>query len=136
MNMNWKSYISALIALLILDIIWLYISKNMYNGLVRGIQCGKDIEVRYIPAILCYIVLFIGIVMFALPLARDYNEKKQNKWIAALLYGGLFGVAVYGVFNLTNLAIFDNYKWYVAGIDTLWGFTVSTLTVYAGLYFD
>jgi uncharacterized membrane protein len=134
MTIKWKTYVAVLVVLLVLDAIWLNVAKNMYNGLVKGVQ-EKDIQVKYIPAILCYIVLYMGLLMFAIPLAREYS-KKNGKILAALLYGGAFGLAVYGVFNLTNLAIFADYKWSVGIVDTMWGVFVCSIATYAGLYFQ
>lgn len=134
MTLSWKSYVAALVVLLIADAIWLTMSKDMYNKLVKGVQ-GKTIHVRFIPAFLCYIVLYTGIMVFAIPLAFQY-AKRIGKFLAALFVGGLFGLVAYGVFNLTNLAIFSDYLWSTALIDTCWGTFVCFITTYAGLYFE
>jgi uncharacterized membrane protein len=133
MTSSWKAYVAALIVLLIADAIWLNVSKGMYNILVKRVQ-GKDIRVRFLPALLCYVVLYIGIIVFAIPLAMQY-AKRIGKVLAAWFVGGLFGLVAYGVFNLTNLAIFSDYLWSTALIDTCWGVFVCSLTTYAGLYF-
>ena len=33
----------------------------------------------------------------------------------------ILGFCVYGIYEFTNIAIFKNYKWIAAIVDTLWG---------------
>ena len=128
-------YAIVLATLLVLDALWLLTSKTMYNKMVSDVQCGRGIRVAMLPALLCYVVLFIGITVYALPLAwRDVRDNSENVWWASFKYGGLFGLVVYGVFNLTNLAIFTEYRWKVALIDMSWGIFVCFLSTLAGCW--
>ena len=61
----------------------------------------------------------------------NYVYKNINKtdWKNdTLMKGFIFGVVVYGVFDFTNLAIFSNYPFSTAIIDTLWGGILMALT--------
>ena len=49
---------------------------------------------------------------------------------SSLIYGGLYGLTVYGVFDFTNMAIFDNYELPVAVLDTVWGGFICALVTY------
>ena len=65
------------------------------------------------------------------------NENKNNNLLLlCILYGGGLGLLLYGMFNTTNIAIFKNYSYFIALIDTLWGFIVFTLSSYIFFIFN
>jgi len=110
---------SALI-LLSLDFIYLNLTKSVFQTQVFKIQHGA-MNVQFIPAILCYLFLVIGLNYFILQSHRT------------ILEAFLLGFIIYGVFDSTNLAIFKNYEWNVAIMDTVWGgilFALTTWIVY------
>ena len=110
---------SALI-LLALDFIYLNITKSIFEKQVFKIQ-HIIMNVKLFPAILCYILLVIGLNYFIL--------QKQGTILEAFLLGFI----IYGVFDSTNLAIFQKYNWNVAIMDTVWGgilFALTTWIVY------
>lgn len=110
---------SALI-LLALDFIYLNITKSIFEKQVFKIQ-HIIMNVKLFPAILCYILLVIGLNYFIL--------QKQGTILEAFLLGFI----IYGVFDCTNLAIFQKYNWNVAIMDTVWGgilFALTTWIVY------
>jgi uncharacterized membrane protein len=109
---NLKQFITVLVVLVILDVIWLtIISKDMYQGTVRGIQKTK-LNVKFIPAILTYPLIAWGICTFVLA-----NNTSNEKGILGLMLGFM----VYGIYNGTNYAIFDNWSLKTSIKDTLWG---------------
>mgnify|MGYP001449838569 FL=1 len=110
---------SALI-LLALDFIYLNKTKSIFEKQVFKIQ-HIIMNVKLFPAILCYILLVIGLNYFIL--------QKQGTILEAFLLGFI----IYGVFDSTNLAIFQKYNWNVAIMDTVWGgilFALTTWIVY------
>jgi uncharacterized membrane protein len=129
-------HILLAIIIIVLDIIWLSLNKDNYNKTVRSIQ-GSAIKVKYLPAVLSYLLVLYSIIFIAIPAARSYiaslKKNKGNKItqsiLASLIYGGGLGLVIYGIFNTTNMAIFDKYDAAIAVRDTLWGvflYTVST----------
>jgi uncharacterized membrane protein len=120
--------------MMIMDFVWLNTTKKMYQDMVVSVQ-KNAFTVNIWAAILCYVVLYIGIVCISIPLAKIMSKKYGNigKVGTALLVGALFGFVVYGVFNLTNLSIFTNYNVKVAVIDTLWGCTICAITTLVGV---
>ena len=70
-----------------------------------------------IAALLCYISLVLGLFYFII---------KDKKSIGEAF---LLGLYVYAVYETTNLAIFKNWTWNIAAIDTLWGGILIYLTV-------
>ncbi len=125
-----SNYIITIIVILIIDIIWLYINRVNYNNLIRKVQ-GSDIQLNLIGTSLSYLCVFAGLFIFVIPLIKnDYNknkeiyDKEKYKWlfILSLKYGGIFGVIMYGIINATNIAVFRNYDYKMAIIDSFWGF--------------
>lgn len=126
-----------IVIVLALDLTWIFVMKSMYNALVHRIQ-GKDIVIRVIPAIISYTCVISGIALFANPLIRQQLETSANKSLInisklCMLYGGGLGLIVYGVFNFTNLAMFQDYNVMIGLIDTLWGVILCTVATF--IYF-
>jgi len=108
------------VILLSLDFIYLNLTKSVFQTQVFKIQ-HVIMNVKFIPAILCYLFLVIGLNYFILQSHRT------------ILEAFLLGFIIYGVFDSTNLAIFKNYEWNVAIMDTVWGgilFALTTWIVY------
>lgn len=113
-------YLLSAIILVILDGIYLNLTKNYFNKQIRAIQ-GKNIEFNFIAAAITYILLIFGLNYFIIQKHRSIKD-------AALL-----GLIIYGVFELTNLALFKNWSILTVIIDTTWGtllFGLTTAIVY------
>jgi len=105
------------VILLSLDFIYLNLTKSVFQTQVFKIQHGV-MNVKLIPAILCYFFLVIGFNYFILQSHRT------------ILEAFLLGFIIYWVFDSTNLAIFKNYEWNVAIMDTVWGGILFALTTW------
>ena len=103
--------------MLVLDYIYLNLFSKHFNQQVKVIQ-GKDIKLDIVAAIMCYALLLVGIKYFIL------NERKTPK------EAFLLGLVIYGVFEMTNKAIFDKWNYKSVAIDTIWGGTLFYLTTY------
>lgn len=123
--------IVGIIVLLILDFIWINLTKNMYNKLVQGVQSGKPIKVNIVGAFIAYTLMIIAFVFLIYPIASQ--NTKHSVLIKSLKYGALFGFVAYGIYNATNYAIFTNYNHITAIIDTLWGTFVFFIATYISL---
>lgn len=109
------NYILFSILYLCVDLIWISImSKLFYKEQLEKIQ-KRALTFKYIPAILAYITLLITMFYICVPLSKYYKQYHPS------LVFGLVGFCVYGVYNFTNGAIFDDYNWSFIVIDTLWG---------------
>jgi uncharacterized membrane protein len=96
----------------------------MYAALVRSVQ-GRKLSVHFPAALLSYAFVVLGFVGIVAP-----NVHATTSSTRALAHGALVGFVIYGVFNSTNAAIFDNYNAKAAIFDTLWGtflFSISAL---------
>ena len=110
------------LTMLILDFIWLtmFMSKR-YKVMIRDIQ-GEELKVNMIYAALVYLLMIIGQQVYVKPLIKSKKD--------VLIYGGLFGLIVFGIYDLTAGAVIKKWDLKLAIIDILWGvflFTVSSL---------
>lgn len=101
----------------LIDSVYLTTTSSYYSQVVKNIQ-GKEITLKPIATILCYISLVLSLYIFII---------RENK---SILYAGLLGFFVYSVFELTNMAIFDNWEWKAVILDSSWGAILFMITTY------
>ena len=113
MNVLLDLVIYAVIVLII-DAIYLSSFSKDYNMLFKKIQ-GKPLTVKKMPAMIVYLLLVGAWYIFIYKEMQKYTTK-EIIWRAMML-----GFFIYGVFDATNMAIFENYSVRLAIIDALWG---------------
>lgn len=117
----------SILTLIVLDLLWiLFFMNNKYQKQIMDVQ-GSKLVVDKMSVICAYILMIIGLVVFVLPNIRKGSELKDS-----LMYGFLFGVVVYGVYDFTNNALFENWNTTLAYIDILWGGFVFFIASYVG----
>lgn len=102
---------------LVVDGIWLRAMRPMYRKTIRQTQ-KKDMKLRMGGAVASYVCIIALIVFFA---EGRFPVESKPRQSVTLALGFLYGAAIYGVFNGTNVAIFQDYSTKTAVIDTLWG---------------
>jgi len=129
--------ILAIFTLLVLDFIYVASVSVFYKRSIKFIQGGDDLKINIYPAIVCYIIMIIGLVFVIITQLSRYGSLRslsyQNKLKYALRFGGVLGFVIYGVFNTTNLAIFKRYSIPLAIIDIVWGSLLYTIATYVYL---
>ena len=113
--MNLKQIVVSGIAMLALDAVYLSTFSNFFNKLVTSIQ-GSKIKFNIVGAILCYILLIGGLNYFIISRKKSLQE------------AFLLGIVIYGVYETTNLAIFNKWSMQAVALDTLWGGILFALT--------
>lgn len=116
--------ITATFAMLILDGLWLGVfAKKLYiNEMGQLLRLSQgSIQPLWLPAIIVYIALIAGILLFVIP-------KAQGVPLSALGFGALFGLITYATYDFTNLAVLSNWSVKISVIDTLWGMVLCGLT--------
>ena len=107
----------AFVSLIVFDLIWFSFSRNsVYKSITKS-------PPNIYAAILVYLIICSAI---GVQLPKSYSE--------ALVYGILVGLCIYGVFNLTSYAIFDNWSLSTAIIDTIAG-TINCAIATSLVYF-
>lgn len=122
-------YILTIIFIIFIDFIWIFSNSKNYNYLVEKVQ-KTPLSINFIGAILSYITLFCGLFLFSIPFIEIKLKENKNLFILCLIYGGGLGLLLYGMFNSTNYGIFTNYNFNIALMDTLWGFSIFTISSY------
>ena len=89
--------------------VYLSMVSKKYGKMIKDIQ-GSEMKTRIKAAIVCYILLILGLNYFIL---NDNNKNSNDAFI--------LGLVIYGVFDATNYAIIKKWDKKMAIIDTIWG---------------
>jgi uncharacterized membrane protein len=66
--------------------------------------------------VLVYLLISLGIVLFALP-----RVSPACPAVSGLLWGVLYGSTLYGVYDMTNLSVLEKWPVKMALVDIAWG---------------
>jgi len=108
---------------LLLDVVWIGVLMTDFYSHELGELArreGGSLSPRWGAAVLVYILIPAGIVLFVRPLLR-----RDSPLLVAFGWGALFGLVVYGVYDLTNLAVIDRWTVRMTAVDMLWGAILS-----------
>lgn len=123
-------YIIASLLLLFLDILWISLfMKKKYNSQIYTIQ-NKPLKTKSLLfPIIAYIFMLVGLNLFVIP-----NISDDNILLDSLKYGFIFGMVLYGVYDFTNLSIFEDWNFSLSIIDVLWGGFVFFISGFLSVY--
>lgn len=111
-------FIIIFVVLLVIDTIWLTLRYKSHEELIVSIQ-KEPLEVRVFPAFLIYVLISTAIYYFVFIIADiEVVAKKPSN---AFRVGSFLGIAMYGVYDLTNYATLNSYTLAMTFIDMLWG---------------
>ena len=100
------------LTMLVLDYIYLSSFSGQYNNMMKTIQ-KSPLKMKPLYALVVYVLMILG-----WKLLIDKQGEKQSKIVRNSI---ILGLIIYGVFDFTNLAIFENYSLKLGLIDMLWG---------------
>lgn len=118
-------FVGSLAAMGVLDAIYLTLRLTYHQNLFQSVQ-GSPLTVRFMPAVVVYLLLAFAIVYVAVLPARSMNE--------AVLRGALTGGVMYGFYDATNYATLTRWTLNMALTDTLWGTLCGAAGAAAGYY--
>jgi uncharacterized membrane protein len=121
----YKTILVTTATALLMDAVWLTARADYHKKLFKSVQ-GSDITVRIIPALLIYILIPVAVVVFAVAPSKTLQ--------AAVLSGLFLGFAMYGVYDLTNLATFKGWTLEMTLIDMAWGTFLCGSAAAVGFY--
>jgi uncharacterized membrane protein len=120
-----KLFIPSLFIPMILDFVWLgLIAKPLYLkelASIGRIEGGKFAPVLWASG-LVYVLIALGITCFVLPRVGEEGAG------IAFLYGAIFGLVLYGVYDFTNYGVLKDYSITIAFIDLAWGTVLCGIT--------
>ena len=104
------------VAFMVLDGVWLgLLMKNFYRDQLAPIVRLADggIAPNWPAAFVVYALLGTGIALFVIPRATTVS--------LAAVYGALFGLVVYGVYDFTNYSTLRQWPLVLTLADVAWG---------------
>jgi uncharacterized membrane protein len=120
-----QTYAASLVIFLLLDFVWLGLVARGFYRQQLGHLLGPD--VRWLPAILFYLLFVAAVVVFAVLPAVE-----RGSLLRAVLLGGFFGIVAYATYDLTNLATVKGFPTLVAAVDMTWGCVLSAVVAAVG----
>ena len=118
MTKTLAGYMAALVALALVDALWLgFVSREFYKARLGQLLLDQPV---WSIGILFYLIHAAGISVFPVPMALN-----GGSWTTAILYGALFGFFAYSAYDITNLATLRGWPMTVSLVDLAWG-TVAT----------
>lgn len=113
-------YLSFLIALVAIDLVWLLgVAKNLYREQMGDLMAS---EPKLAAGLAFYLLYTLGVCIFVILPALS-----KQSLIYALQYGALFGFFCYMTYDLTNLAVIRNFPTQLAFVDIAWGSLVTAV---------
>ncbi|MCE9660712.1 MAG: DUF2177 family protein [Burkholderiales bacterium] len=117
------AYVAVLVAVAVLDAIWLgVITKELYKREMGSLMADSF---RIVPAALFYLLYPLALVYLVLWHAPP-------SLLEAMLRSAVLGLAAYGAYNLTNMAVVRGWPVQLSLIDWTWGGVVTALAGGAG----
>ena len=131
-------FLAVAATLLIGDIIWLgYIAAPMYQHLRQVLNPGispGNLPYKLLPAVAAYFVMTYSIATLAVPMVPS-SGNTLTRLLAAALWGGVWGLGVYGTYDFTNMAIIQAFPTMTGLIDLVWGVVLGSVATFVGSYF-
>lgn len=114
-----KVYLILLPLFFVIDYIWLGrvmvgFYKQELGPLAR--KAGEDLNPLVWAAIVVYLFIPLGIVLFALP------RVSQENWVSSSIgWGFAYGIILYVIYDMTNLSMLAGWPLRLSFVDILWG---------------
>jgi uncharacterized membrane protein len=121
-----RSLLIVAIAMLVMDAVWLTLQYNYNASVIKNVQ-KSVMKIKYVPAALVYVLMALAVTYLAIVPSKTLQESVQK--------GALVGLAMYGVYDLTNLATFDAWTPWMAMQDMAWGTFLCSVTAGIGYKF-
>ncbi len=119
------AYLCTLATFCVLDFLWLgVVAKPLYQAEVGSLMLERP---NFAAAAVLYVLLAAGLVYFAVIPGVD-----AGSFWRAVARGALLGLVVYGVYDLTNLAVLKGWTVAVTAADVAWGIVVCGASTAAG----
>lgn len=120
-----KLYAATAAVFFAIDLVWLgVVASGFYDRHLGHLLAS---EVRWGAALLFYALFIAALLVFAVLPGLEAGSLGRT-----LLLGGFFGLVAYATFDLTSLALFEDFPVIVAVVDMIWGTVLSAVVCAAG----
>ena len=110
-----REVLISIVALLVLDGIYIYLTHKIFADQIINVQ-RVVMTLKPLGALVCYVLLIAGLNYFII---------QRNRSIPEAFF---LGLVIYGVYDSTNYATLKKWEANVAIMDTLWGGSLFALT--------
>jgi uncharacterized membrane protein len=125
---TFKVYLAILPIFLAIDFLWLGIVMSKFYkhelGILARLSNGSLKPVLWAASIV-YILIPLGIVLFALP-----RVSQDDLISTSLFWGFIYGLVLYGVYDMTNYSLVKKWSLRMSMVDILWGGTINAVVTY------
>lgn len=118
--MMFIQFLLTMILSIMVDLPYLYLNNNLFKKKTLAISGKPYPNNRMYSAVLVYIAIALGLIVFVLP-KIDTSKTLSIRIKDSFLYGGLFGLVSYSIFDFTNHFMFEGWDIYVSVMDAIWG---------------
>lgn len=113
----------------ILEFVYLGVYGSTYMNMIKNLLKDKSTPKHSITyAVLAYIVFFVSTYVIV------FRNGGNLSLHSHLLTGALFGAAVYGIYNFTNMFLINGYDTFVALRDVIYGISSMLILVLISRY--
>jgi uncharacterized membrane protein len=124
----------CIIASIIVDLPYLYLNLDLFKKTTFKISGKGYPSNRIYSALLVYVAIACGLIVFVLP-KIDTTKTLTIRIQDSLIYGGLFGLVSYGIFDFTTHFMFESWSIYIALMDTIWGGLLCSIVSFIMSYY-
>ena len=129
-----KVFLCLVPIIFLIDYLWLGNIMSRFYLTELG-QMAREKDGAFAPiiwaAVLVYALIPLGIVLFVLP-----GLPAENFVIPALGKGLLFGLVMYGIYDMTNYSLVNNWSLKLSAVDIAWGGFLNAIGSLIGKYID
>jgi uncharacterized membrane protein len=116
-------FLGALLATLVLDGLWLGLLMGSFYRSELGdlvlIDEQGGFAPRLLPTVIVYLLIPLGITLFTRP--AHTISALTPPMIPSAIKGAVFGLVLYGTYDMTNWSLLAGWNATIAWIDTGWG---------------
>ena len=129
-----RTYLLILPVFLVIDLTWLgMVMVNFYKSELGALarRTGDSLSPVWWAAAIVYLVIPLGIVLFALP-----RVTTENPFGSSLLWGFLYGATLYAVYDFTNYSLLKDWPLRMTLVDIAWGGVLCAIVTYVASLID
>jgi uncharacterized membrane protein len=121
-----KLFVTSFASFIVLDAIWFMAIADKFSrekiAPIARLKPDGSLDVNYLAGLVVYLMLAALFTFFLFP------KIKTASGLEVFLWSALFGLCVYGVYDLTNMAFLKHWPLSLTVVDILWGAAAFGLT--------